>query len=172
MRKQRAKMGYPAGIKRLYLTRHLLRFTRHGTREHKNGAAKHQRIRHVIEALEAGALYYRERHIDDQLNTEHSQARPRRCCASFLANKQQDTRDCVNRGCQVRPNGMAEDVGGSHQFQRNAGNVIGMPELLEAVKQHGNGNEVSRNRRKNVGSTLARLLSEAGCQRQSAAAEG
>jgi hypothetical protein len=41
-----------------------------------------------------------------------------------------------------------------------------MHELLEAEKQHGNCNEVSRNRRKDVRTALAPLLGEAGCQRR------
>src|SRR5664279_6455883 len=61
---------------------------------------------------------------------------------------------------------------GSQWFQRNAGNVIAVQELLEAEKQHRNCKEVSCNRRKDVLAALAPLLAEAGCQRQSAAAEG
>jgi hypothetical protein len=50
--------------------------------------------------------------------------------------------------------------------------VIAVYELLEAEKQHGNCNKVSRNRRKDVRAALAPLPGEAGCQRQSAPAEG
>ena len=41
---------------------------------------------------------------------------------------------------------MSREPGGSHHFQRNTGDVIGVHELLEAVKQHGNGDEVARDR--------------------------
>jgi hypothetical protein len=40
-----------------------------GASEHKNGAAKHQCIGHVIKAIvEAGAFHYSDRHIDNQLH--------------------------------------------------------------------------------------------------------
>jgi len=94
-----------------------LGFARHGTRKQKNGAAKHQCIRHVIKAIvKAGAFHYSDRHVDNQFDEEHGQAQPRRCCAGFLANKQQGTRGCVNHGRQVRPNGVSVDVLGSHRF--------------------------------------------------------
>jgi hypothetical protein len=50
--------------------------------------------------------------------------------------------------------------------------VIAVHELLEAEKQHGNCNKVSRNRRKHVLAALGPPLGEAGCQRQRTAAEG
>src|SRR3974390_208313 len=150
-----------------------LGFAWHGARKQKNRAAKHQRIRHVIKTIaEAGAFHYSDRHIDDQLHDEHGQANPRRRRAGFLANEQQGTRDRVNHGRQVRPNGVAVDVPGCHAFQRNAGNVIAVHELLDAEKQHRNSNEISRNRRKDAPAALAPLSGEGGCQRQSAAAEG
>src|SRR5207247_7471532 len=46
---------------------------------------------------------YSDRHVDHQHHEEHGQAQPRRCRAGFLTNQQQDTRDHVNRGRQVRP---------------------------------------------------------------------
>ena len=126
--------------------------------EQKHGAAIHQCIRQVIKALDAGAFYYSDWHVDDQHHEEHGQAKPRRRGAGSLADKQQETRDCVNDCRQVRPNGVSIDPLGSHHFQRNAGNVIGVYELFEAVIQHGNGNEVARNRRQDVRATIAPLL--------------
>jgi len=62
------------------MLRAALRFARHGARQQKNGAAKHQCIRQVIKAIvEAGAFHYSDRHVDDQLHEEHGQAQPRRC---------------------------------------------------------------------------------------------
>ncbi len=60
----------------------------------------------------------------------------------------------------------------SQPFQRNGGNVIGVHELLEAVKQHGNGNEVASDCCQDALAALAPRLGEAGGQRQGAAAEG
>jgi hypothetical protein len=40
--------------------------------------------------------------------------------------------------------------------------VIAVHELLEAVKQHGNRNEISRNRRKDVRAALAPVLDAGG----------
>ena len=92
-----------------------LRFARHGACEQKNGAAKHQRIRHIIKAVgEAGAFHYSDRHLDGQLHKKHCHAQPRRCGAGFLSGKQQDTRHRVNHGGHVRPNGVSVDPGGSH----------------------------------------------------------
>jgi hypothetical protein len=39
---------------------------------------------------------------------EHCQVDPRSCCADFLADKQLDTRECVNHRRQVRPNSLSE----------------------------------------------------------------
>ena len=47
---------------------------RHSACEQKNGAAKHQGVCHVIKALEAGALHYRDRHVNDQHPEEHGRA--------------------------------------------------------------------------------------------------
>jgi hypothetical protein len=50
-------------------------FARHGTREQKYGAAKHQCIRHVIKAIvEAGAFHHCDRHVDNQNHRKHGEA--------------------------------------------------------------------------------------------------
>ena len=67
---------------------------------------------------------------------------------------------------------MSKEPCGSHHFQGNAGDVIGVQELLDTVIQHGNGNEVARNRRSESRGTRVLLLAEARRQRQRTAAEG
>lgn len=50
-----------------------LRFAWHGAREQKNGAAKHQCIPHVVEAIvQAGAFHHPNRYVHDQLHEEHA----------------------------------------------------------------------------------------------------
>ena len=76
--------------------------------------------------------------------------------------------DCVHYGGKKTssPNGMSREPGGSHHFQRNTGDVIGVHELLEAVKQHGNGDEVARDRFTDQGAARILLVAEARGQRQ------
>jgi hypothetical protein len=150
-----------------------LGFAGHGAGEEKNGAAEHQRIGDVIEAEgEAGAIHEADGDIDGQLHEENGRANAGRSQAGFLANEQRNARDGVKQGREVGPKGVAQDVGGSQASQGNAGDTVGVQELLEAVKEHGNCDEVARDGGEDVRDSLAPPWVEAGSESESSAAEG
>ena len=56
-------------------------------------------------------------------------------------------------------------------MQRNGGNVLAVQELFDAVEQHGNRDEVARDRRHDARRALGPAVAEAHGQRQPTAAE-
>jgi len=146
-------------------------FARHGAGEQEDGAAKHESVANIVEAVvEAGTLDETDGEVDDEFDEEHGQAQPSGGGSRFLADEQEDSGDGVNCGGYVSPNGVAENVVRSERFERDGGDVIGVEELFEAVEEHGNGDEVAGGGCEDA--AQSRGGSEAGGESQRAAAEG
>jgi len=90
----------------------------HGAWRQRGAEQRHktQRVEDVVQAVvEAGAFDDCDRDVDDKHDEEHAQAYPCCCRARFIIDKQQSTREQVDHGGEIGPDGMPPNPCGSER---------------------------------------------------------